>query len=244
MKITFWGTGHGIPSATRNCTALKVECGGNIYFIDAGAPLTELFYKEGLSFERVKAIFISHAHCDHIGGLCNFLTRANVRNKGAHIETYLPCIDLLDLIPRFIEATDLKPYDAHRLPLHLAQEGLVYRDDSIRITYIKNEHIPCSYSILLEGEGKKILFTGDLSGGLKMQDFPAIALQEPLDVIICEMAHFDAKEIQPYLEQINVKEFWFTHINQPDMKIAQIKALQEIYAYPIRIAEDQDEILL
>lgn len=244
MKITFWGTGHGIPDASRNCTALKVESGGHTYFIDAGAPLTELFYKEGLSYEAVKAIFISHAHSDHIGGLCNFLTRANHRSKEAAIPTYLPRPELIELIPRFVEVTDLKPYASERLPLHLAQEGLVYEDDAIRITYIKNEHIPYSYSILLEGEGKKILFTGDLSGGLKKQDFPAVALQEPLDLIICEMAHFDADEIKPYLEQINVKQFWFTHINRPDEKIPKIRALQGVYAYPIHIANDEDEILL
>ena len=244
MKITFLGTSHGIPAKDRFCTALLVESGEKLYLIDAGAPILEWFYKKEIPYEAMKGIFISHAHSDHIGGLYSYLTRTNHRSKEASFPIYLPHPDLLELLPRFIEITDLYPYDAERLPLRLAKEGVAYEDQAIRISYIQNEHIPYSYCILLEGEGKKVLFSGDLSGGLKKKDFPAIALQEPLDAIICEMAHFDAEDIKLYLEQINVKQFWFTHINRPEEKIPKIKALQGKYPYPIHIAEDEDEILL
>ncbi|MBQ7035163.1 MAG: ribonuclease Z [Clostridia bacterium] len=243
MKITFLGTSHGCPSAERFCTSLLVQSGQNIYLIDAGAPILDLLCRKGIKSDAIKAIFISHAHSDHSGGLCNFLSFANLRGKN-RIATYLPHPALADLLSHSIEVCDLKPYDAERLPLILAQEGVVYEDEAIRVTYIPTAHIPYSYAILVEGEGKRFLFTGDLSNGLAKNDFPAIAFHQPMDAIACEMAHFGAEEIRPCLEKLDVKQFWFTHVNRIEEKFPAIRALREEYSYPIYIAEDNDEILL
>ena len=50
------------------------------------------------------------------------------------------------------------------------------------------------------GEGKKILFSGDLSQNLKYDDFPEIAKTKELDLFICEMAHFDFEVLRPHFE--------------------------------------------
>lgn len=42
MKITFLGTGHGVPSPDRHCSATLVEVGGKRYLIDAGAPVVDI----------------------------------------------------------------------------------------------------------------------------------------------------------------------------------------------------------
>ena len=55
-----------------------------------------------------------------------------------------------------------------------------------------------------EAEGKKVLFTGDLSDQLSYQDFPCIALEESTDVIISEFAHFRYIQMEPYLEKCKI----------------------------------------
>jgi hypothetical protein len=71
-----------------------------------------------------------------------------------------------------------------------------------------------SYAILLEAEGKRVLFTGVLSNEVKKDDFPKVGLEEETNVIICEMAHFGVAEICPYMERAKTGQWWFNHVNR------------------------------
>ena len=72
MKIVFLGTGHGVPSAERACSAAMVESGGAIYYVDAGTALCERTMAAGRSPKNARAIFTTHAHGDHINGIYQF----------------------------------------------------------------------------------------------------------------------------------------------------------------------------
>ena len=56
MKITFFGTSHGVPEKNRFCTCIMLESGGSIYFIDAGAPMVDLMLSKGKSVNDIKAL--------------------------------------------------------------------------------------------------------------------------------------------------------------------------------------------
>ena len=96
---------------------------------------------------------------------------------------------------------------------------------------------------LVEAEGKKALFTGDLSGGLKERDFPAYALEHEVDALICEMAHFDVPDILPDLERCRAKQVLFSHVFPLD-KLERIAALDGRFGYPIRPVADGDVLEL
>ena len=75
---------------------------------------------------------------------------------------------------------------------------MVFDDGYLRVTAIANQHTDRSFSYLLEGEGKRVLFTGDLKR--PSCDFPLPALDAPLDVMVGEAAHFDPEEYAPVLQ--------------------------------------------
>ena len=63
MKITFLGTSHGAPCAERHCSCTMVEVNGALYFIDAGAPLTDVVLRAEKHPDQMRAIFkIGRAH--------------------------------------------------------------------------------------------------------------------------------------------------------------------------------------
>jgi ribonuclease BN (tRNA processing enzyme) len=191
------------------------------------------------------AIFTTHSHSDHTFGLIPFLDLANWYFKETKTVSYLTYQPLLESIPLLIESTSPKyQFDRERLPLKLAHEGELYRDDTIRVTYIPVQHMVNSYAILLEAEGKRVLFTGDLSGMLKKEDFPQIGLTEEMDVIICEMAHFGPEEIAPYMERAKTKQWWFSHVNRvaTGEKFRAIEEMQGKYPYPVYTAHDNDVV--
>lgn len=247
MKITFLGSGHGVQEKERYCSSAMLEIGEKTYLIDAGAPITDLLIRRDKKLEEITAIFTTHSHSDHTFGLVDFLNLANWYYKNTKTVTFLTFQPLIDQIPLLIEATsNHSVYDRERLPLKLATEGVMYEDELLRITYIPVMHMTPSYAILVEAEGKRVLFTGDLSGGLKKEDFPKVGLEEETDLIICEMAHFGAEEIRPYMEKAKTKQWWFNHVNRiaTGEKFKAIEEMADDFAFPVYIAHDNDEILL
>ena len=53
-------------------------------------------------------------------------------------------------------------------------EGVIYDDGYLKVTAIPTKHCPPmhSYAFLLEGEGKRVVFSGDLSQFFRGNDFP------------------------------------------------------------------------
>lgn len=96
---------------------------------------------------------------------------------------------------------------------------------------------------LIEAEGKKVVFSGDLSQRLEKGNFPVCALENEVDLMICEMAHFDVEHIEPYLKRCKAKELRFNHVF-PLNKIDKINALGDSFGYPIHTVDDGDVIEL
>jgi ribonuclease BN (tRNA processing enzyme) len=71
--ITLGTMGGPIPSAYRSQPANVLVRGANAYLIDAGDGAAQQLSKAGISLTNVKAIFLSHLHFDHTGGVAAVL---------------------------------------------------------------------------------------------------------------------------------------------------------------------------
>ncbi|MBR5840262.1 MAG: MBL fold metallo-hydrolase, partial [Victivallales bacterium] len=68
-KLTFLGTAHGAVTPTRFHSATLLQVGGKNYLIDAGDAACGQLTKNGMFLPDLNAIFITHPHLDHFGGL-------------------------------------------------------------------------------------------------------------------------------------------------------------------------------
>lgn len=248
MRITFLGTSHGVPAADRFCSCTMIDIGGALYFIDAGAPMIDLILRHGKHPNDVKAVFTTHAHGDHIAGLVPFLDLCNWYYKESRPIVYMTEKEHGDAIIHLLELMENRmPFYSDRISVRKANEGLIYEDENVKVTYIPTKHIEPrpSYTILVEAEGKKLVFTGDMSQWLAKDDFPVCAMENETDLVVCEMAHFTPEQVTPYVERLKTKHLCFNHVFPLD-KFDAIKAMDGSgkYAFPITIAHDDDEIIL
>lgn len=247
MKITFLGTSHGVPAADRCCACTMLEVNGALYFIDAGAPLIDLLIRRGADLNAIRALFTTHMHGDHVNGVLAFADLLNWYFTTARAKIYLTEEEGGRLFRQLITYTQGMELDESRLSFLVEQPGPFYEDENLRVTAIPTRHMASSgrpsYALLIEAEGKRVLFTGDLSHGLREADFPACALGEPIDLMVMEMAHFGIKEAAPYLEKCSAKQLYIQHVFPLD-KIPQIEALSGRYGYPIFAPRDGDEVTL
>lgn len=240
MKITFFGTSHGVPMEDRFCACTLVEVQGRHYMIDCGAPAMDLLLRYKIDLESLKAVLVTHAHSDHQEGMFGMISLMQWYYKTMSFDIYHPRQAWLDFFEQYLILVG-DGYDRDRTRFHHYAGGVVVDDGFVKITAIPTKHIPDSHAFLLEAEGKKVLFTGDLHKSL--EDFPAVAKEEELDAIICEMAHFAPEVVQPHLLTCKTKNFFFNHLF-PMHKANAVLAMDKMVPFPVRHVNDGDVIYL
>jgi ribonuclease BN (tRNA processing enzyme) len=73
MEITVLGSGTSVPHKTRTGSAIWIESGGGTLLLDCSPTAAHRMAEEGLDWANLDAVWISHFHLDHAGGLAPFL---------------------------------------------------------------------------------------------------------------------------------------------------------------------------
>ena len=135
------------------------------------------------------------------------------------------------------------PHDRIRMN-RIMGEGIVYEDEFIRITATLNRHIENSYSFLVEADGRRVVFSGDLSQNLKGDDFPKILSESEVDLFICEMAHFGEDEVLPNLKTCKAKRVIFNHYQKVKEEHIERLSVAGRFPFPVSMAQDMQSIEL
>ncbi len=242
MKITFIGTSHGVPSAERHCSSTLIQTKNDAYIIDAGAPIYDEVLRAGAKYEDVRAIFTTHCHGDHINGIFHFIDLSGWYWKNSDYDVYLTSEAVIDAIHAVLGAVSPGAKFPHdRLRLHVATPDTVFEDENIKLSYIPTMHMGKGHltaALDIEIEGKRLLFTGDMSQKLAHDDFPKVAFEKEYDLIVCELAHFGIPDLTPYLDRVKTKRFAFTHASE--RKFGDIADLAASGKYPFEILHPKD----
>lgn len=73
MKFIVLGSGTSVPHAKRSSSAYWVETENGSILLDCSASAIHRMAQENLDWANLDAIWISHFHLDHVGGLAPFL---------------------------------------------------------------------------------------------------------------------------------------------------------------------------
>lgn len=250
MKITTLGTSHGDMTYCRynSSTLLELECGAS-YLFDAGAPVDGQMTRLGKEFARVKAVFITHMHVDHTGGLdCLIKSLSRYPVEGQYATIFLPEPEAVAPFRAWITAqhATLKRIDKYS-EVRSFEPGEFYRDENVAVTAIPTRHMPNvpgarTYAYLLTelATGKRLLYSGDLAADFS--DFPDTG-SEFIDVCLCEATHYQPESAMPILSRRNFGRLIFNHVHNPWHGEGEktLLSLTSPLPYPVTVAHDLEE---
>ncbi|OGV68846.1 MAG: hypothetical protein A3K19_01815 [Lentisphaerae bacterium RIFOXYB12_FULL_65_16] len=245
MQITTLGTSHGDHTYCRFNSSTLFETGGRSYLVDSGEPVNGLMIRAGKPFAALRAVFVTHMHEDHVGGLPD-LIKALVKypTAGQRTEVYLPEAAAISALDQWLTAMHVA-WPSPVVQVHVGKEGLVFDDGTLRVAAVPTGHMRAwqvpSFGYVLEAEGKRVVATGDLRGDFS--DFPAAARETPSDLCLCEVTHYDPAKAVPVLMACPIRRMVFTHVHNPWHGADGEACLREILAplpYPFAIAHDGD----
>lgn len=246
MNLTFLGTSHGVPEADRYCSSYLLEVDDNMYIIDTGAPVSDLLIRKGKNMNNLKAIFNTHFHLDHAAGALQLLDLCSWYFRDTKFSYFCSEERALKALVEVINASS-SVFAEDRISMAKFSEGLIYNDGVIKVTAIPTKHtsgnpVIGAYAFYIEAGDKKLLFTGDLSTGLEGDDFPAVAFDRHMDIIVTECAHFEPSALEPYMAKVDTDIFAVSHIHHHERKVPLLEEIAEKYDFELLIAEDDDEI--
>jgi ribonuclease BN (tRNA processing enzyme) len=245
MIFTTLGTSHGDHTHSRYNTATLVEIQGQSYLIDCGEPASGTMIRAGKDLDKLRAVMLTHMHGDHAGGVPNLLRRVvKYPRATAPLTLYLPESDAGAGLDHWLQAQHVA-WPSPQVEMGVVRPGMVFEHEELRVTAIPTrhmEHLSCpSFAYLLEGEGKRVVLTGDLRGDFT--DFPQTVREQPCDLCFCEATHYSLPEAVPILAACPVGRLVFYHVSNAWHGAEGEARLKQICAplpFPYHIAHDGD----
>lgn len=172
MKVTFLGTGAGLPSKYRNTQSLVFNFMQELkesWMFDCGEASQHKIMHTTIKPGKISKIFISHMHGDHVLGLIGFLSsRAFLLNdKSEDITIFGPkgIKEYIEINLKMIRAN--LTYSINYVEFD--KEGTIYQDERVRV-----EVFPLQHS--LESYAYKIFFA-DSKGALNVEKLMELGIK-------------------------------------------------------------------
>ena len=132
MQVTFLGTSSGVPTRSRNVSAvaLRLPQRAELWLFDCGEGTQHQFLRSDLRVSQLSRIFITHMHGDHVFGLPGLLASLGLAGTCSGIDLYGPDLlrDYLEGVLRTSSTRIGYPLRSHRVKA-AALQGTVLLDD-------------------------------------------------------------------------------------------------------------------
>lgn len=143
FKIHCLGCGSAKPTHRHLPSCTVVEHNDTLYMIDCGEGAQRSFQQKRLKFSRLRHIFLTHLHGDHVLGLPGLISTLALGDAGGRltIHTFAEGEKILSEIFSFFA-----PVLSYELDFHVIepQDALILETSSLRISTLKLHHrVPC-----------------------------------------------------------------------------------------------------
>ncbi len=248
LEFIALGTSHGDPTEYAFNTSSLFRFEDKNILIDAGAPVNALLIRKNIQPNLLDAVFITHAHEDHIGGLPGLLKSMLKKCRAEQFtHIFMPEEKTITAVTGFLDATH-RQCDSKRVQFSTITPGRLWSGGKTQIRafatgHLANEGFPSFGFEIISGE-THIVYTGDLRHDFA--DFPEKLLKKD-SILIMECTHYNLDTALERLKKLSLQKLIFTHIGNPYQGRENEENLLcrcEVLPYPVLVAHDGDSFML
>lgn len=161
LEVNILGCGSASPSLRHLPSCQVVSHNGNLFMIDCGEGAQLSMRRMGLKFNRLRNIFISHLHGDHVLGLPGLLSTLALCETQGEVHVYMPAhgVELMrQMIDMFAHSLT---YHLELHPLKIGKE-LIYEDKGLTVETIALCHGVPTVGFIFREKEKPRQMRGDM----------------------------------------------------------------------------------
>ena len=153
FNVTILGSSSAKPTATRHPSAQVVNVHEQHYLVDAGEGTQRQMARTGINPLKLRAVFISHLHGDHVFGLFPLLSTLGLYGRRTPLPIYAPAPfgEMLACHLRYFDS-DL-PYEAEWHEVRTTEHALLFENRTLEVWSVPLRHrIPTAGFLFREKE--------------------------------------------------------------------------------------------
>jgi ribonuclease BN (tRNA processing enzyme) len=201
MRLTVLGSGTSVPHPRRSSSAHWLDTVAGTLLLDISGPSIHRMAEESLDWANLDAIWVSHFHLDHIGGLAPFLFGTKyapqTQRRLKPLTVYGPR-GTLKLLRRFDDAAHYKLFEQ---PFPLKVREVAPRTEfeffsGLHAETFSTPHTSESLAVrLTDANGTTLVYTSDTGFTEALAGFA-----RAVDLFLMECSFFRKKPVKLHLE--------------------------------------------
>ena len=153
FAVTILGSASAKPTVDRHPSAQIVNIHEQYYLMDAGEGVQRQMFRHGINPLKIKAVFISHLHGDHVMGLFPLLSTMGLYGRRTPLRIYAPAPfgEILDCHLRYFDSQ--LSYEPQWIEVDTTKHSKVFENRTVEVWSIPLRHrVPTAGYLFREKE--------------------------------------------------------------------------------------------
>lgn len=145
IKVTILGCASAKPTANRHPSAQIVNVDEQYYLVDAGEGVQKQMFRYGINPLKLRGIFISHLHGDHVFGVFPLISTLGLYGRRTPLKIFAPRPfgEILESHLRYFDSE--LPYEVEWVEVDTTAHRIIFENNSLEVWSIPLRHrVPAS----------------------------------------------------------------------------------------------------
>ena len=145
IKVTVLGRASAKPTVTSHPSAQIVNVNEQYYLVDAGEGTQQQMFRRGINPLKLRAVFISHLHGDHVFGLFPLLSTMGWCGRQMPLKVFAPrpFDEMLEFHLKYFD--EHLPYQVEWVEVDTTKHSCIFENKSVEVWSVPLRHkIPCA----------------------------------------------------------------------------------------------------